>query len=202
MCNLTITNSYKWNVGGGSGALAHFISFGNSTCSTAQGSIYDLEYWSCLTCLVKNRRSTTEFLEAPQFADELQQIQDAMRQENKDKRKAENKGKLDEEPMPASDEEDDQPTDPIKTTCTHMVIGETDKPELPFKKDANANEVTKLHDRLMAFKKLAQRKVPSGKCWKHHIIVSICNVPKSAIVYGFVNVSNKNRCNRWQRTSS
>lgn len=127
-----------------------------------RGSIYDLEYWSCLTCLVKNRRSTTEFLEAPQFADELQQIQDAMRQENKDKRKAENKGKLDEEPMPASDEEDDQPTDPIKTTCTHMVIGETDKPELPFKKDANADEVTKLHDRLMAFKKLAQRKVATN----------------------------------------
>ena len=121
-----------------------------------------------MTCLVKNRRSTTEFLEAPQLADELQQIQDGMRQEYKDKRTAENKGKIDEEPEDLSDDEGEKKEDPIRTICTHMVIGETDKPDLPFKKDANTEEMTKLHDKLMAFKKLAQRKVLSDKCGNHH----------------------------------
>lgn len=91
-----------------------------------------------------------------------------MRQEYKDKRTAENKGKIDEEPEDLSDDEGEKKEDPIRTICTHMVIGETDKPDLPFKKDANTEEMTKLHDKLMAFKKFAQRKVLSDKCGNHH----------------------------------
>lgn len=51
------------------------------------------------------------------------------------------------------------PADPIKTTFTHMLVDNA-TPELPIKKDAKGDEINKLNEKLMQFKKIAQRKVP------------------------------------------
>lgn len=59
------------------------------------------------------------------------------------------------------------PTDPIKTTFTHMLV-ENNTPELPIKKDVKGEEIQKLNEKLLQFKKIAQRKVP----WFSHQQVS------------------------------
>ncbi|CAK8998693.1 unnamed protein product, partial [Durusdinium trenchii] len=43
-----------------------------------------------------------------------------------------------------------------------MVIGETEKPELPFKKNAEGTEMAKLNDKLLNLEKIAQRKVATN----------------------------------------
>ena len=95
---------------------------------------------------MKNRRSTTEYLDAPQISEEIKGIQEQMTQEAKERKKAEKKDQVNGEmDVGASEEEDDaamMEEEPIKTTLTHMVIGETDKPELPCKKDAGTDQAS------------------------------------------------------------
>ncbi|CAK8998512.1 unnamed protein product, partial [Durusdinium trenchii] len=131
-----------------------------------EGCIYDLEYWSCLTSLVKNRRSSSEYLEAPQLSEEINGVKELLYQEAKDK-KAQLK-KNDEDitevvmAVPEEGEVEEDEDDTIKTTFGHMVIGETEKPELPFKKNAEGTEMAKLNDKLLNLKKIAQRKVATN----------------------------------------
>ena len=118
---------------------------------------------------MKSRRSTSEFLEAPQIAEELKGIEELLKEETKDK-KNELKKQQGENVLMDVEEEDAivaaEEEEPIKTVCTHMVIAETDKPDLPCKKDANADQMAKLNEKLMAFKKSAQRKAHLFKCQK------------------------------------
>ncbi|CAK9049466.1 unnamed protein product, partial [Durusdinium trenchii] len=130
------------------------------------GCIYDLEYWSCLTSLVKNCRSSSEYLEAPQLSEEINGVKELLYQEAKDKKAQLKKNDKDISEVvmavPEEGEVEEDEDDPIKTTFGHMVIGETEKPELPFKKNAEGTEMAKLNDKLLNLKKIAQRKVATN----------------------------------------
>ena len=111
--------------------------------------------------LVKNRRSSNEYLESsPWLSEEINGIKEMIQQEAKEKNVQLSKHKGDAVVMAEENQEDDEEeVDPVKTELRHMVIGETDKPELPFRKDAEVSQVSKLNERLLSFKKVAQRKV-------------------------------------------
>jgi len=121
-----------------------------------------LEYWSCLVALVKNRRSSNEYLESsPWLNEEVSAIKEMIQQEAKEKNVQLNKHKAEDAVVMTEDNQEDEEdeVDPVKTVLQHMKIGETDKPDLPFKKDAEVSLMSKLNERLLSFKKLAQRKV-------------------------------------------
>lgn len=123
---------------------------------------------------VKNRRATTEYLDTPGLAAGLQQIHAFHLAEVKEKKKLE-KG-LDEqadEPDVEEDEEEDTVDDP-SAGFQHMMIGDT--PTLPFKNAASAkmDEAKKLSEKLLAFKKLAQRKVT---CLIQRVLSKPCDNP-------------------------
>ena len=107
--------------------------------------------------LVKNRRATGEYLEAPQIMEEIEGIRENLTSELKEK-KALMKKDAEEAPEVIDDrsDEEEEVSDPVKSVLTHMLIGE--KPELPLKKDVEGEKVDKLNEKLMAFKKIAQRK--------------------------------------------
>lgn len=112
--------------------------------------------------LVKNRRSSNEYLESsPRLNEEVNAIKEMIQQEAKEKNIQLNKHKAEDAVVMAEDnqEDEEEEVDPVKTVLRHMKIGETDKPDLPFKKDAEVSLMSKLNERLLSFKKLAQRKV-------------------------------------------
>ncbi|CAL1145171.1 unnamed protein product [Cladocopium goreaui] len=133
-----------------------------------KGCVYDLEYWSCLVALVKNRRSSNEYLESsPWLNEEVSAIKEMIQQEAKEKNVQLNKHKAEDAVVMTEDNQEDEEdeVDPVKTVLQHMKIGETDKPNLPFKKDAEVSLMSKLNERLLSFKKLAQRKVATCIKW-------------------------------------
>ena len=120
---------------------------------------------------MKNRRSSSEYLEAPQLSEEINGVKELLYQEAKDKKAQLKKNDKDISEVvmavPEEGEVEEDEDDPIKTTFGHMVIGETEKPELPFKKNAEGTEMAKLNDKLLNLKKIAQRKV--WLCQKCHM---------------------------------
>ena len=110
--------------------------------------------------LVKSRRAVNEFLEAPQISEELKGIEELLKSEAKEKQIEIKKQKGEEanDLVEKEDEEIQEEDEPIKTQCIHMVIAETEKPELPCKKDTSADQIAKLNEKLLNFKKMAQRK--------------------------------------------
>ena len=141
-----------------------------SLCITVvQDSIYNKEYWHALSCAVKNRRATSEYLAAPAFATELEEIHSLHVVEMKEKKKLEKgQNSAANEPEENEDEEEEEPDD--TAGMKHMMIG--DLPTLPFKnpKAAKTDEAKKLSDKLVAFKKLAKRKVPCLEFHPHGLL--------------------------------
>ena len=85
--------------------------------------------------------------------------------------------------VPEEGEVEEDEDDPIKTTFGHMVIGETEKPELPFKKNAEGTEMAKLNDKPLNLKKIAQRKVWLCQKMSYELY---------PIVYLFIGLQSKN----------
>ncbi len=121
---------------------------------------------------VKNRRAASEYLDAPLLAGELAEIVCLNGTEVKEKKK-QNKG-LDDmaDESEAEQDEEEEDEEDATTSLQHMMVG--DAPTLPFKdpKAAKLEDGKKLSDKLMAFKKIAQRRVPRS-FWVKFIIFGV-----------------------------
>ena len=122
-----------------------------------------------------------EYLDTPGLAAELQEIHGMYLAEIKEKKKLE-KG-LEGQADDFDDEEEDEEADPADDPSTgfeHMMIGDT--PTLPFKNAASAkmDEAKKLSEKLLAFKKVAQRKVTCLEFHSHSTcFIQTCFTKKS-----------------------
>ncbi len=167
-----------------SSVLAGFIS--DISC-TPKDTVYNNEYWHALATAVRSRRATTEYLDSPALAAEIQEIHQLHVIEVKEKKKLEQgmDGQDDELDDGGEDEEEADPADDPSAGFQHMMVGDT--PSLPFKNAAvtKTDEAKKLSDKLLAFKKLAQRKVP----WFIQLVLS------KTIHVAFGN----NPVNQWSR---
>lgn len=102
-------------------------------------SVFSGGLWSTMMGLVKNRRSISEYLDAPQIRQDLQEIQDLYQQESKEKKKQMKKeaGEQLEEEDQVKDEaepnEADEEMEPESKATVHMLVGE--EPNLPIKEN-------------------------------------------------------------------
>ena len=120
-----------------------------------------MSYWSSFLGLVRNRRATSEYLEAPEIAGELANIKELYSEELKEKKKEQKKlDKQDDETLPpAPPEAEEEEEDETEAALKHMLI--EGAPALPFKTEIKGERMVKMKDTLLTFKKVAQRKVPS-----------------------------------------
>lgn len=80
-------------------------------------------------------------------------------------------------------EEEEEMSDPVKTVLIHMLIGQ--KPELPLKKDLKGEKVDKLNEKLMSFKKLAQRK---ACVWSTFVLLQQEHIPIIYVGIGLIHM--------------
>ncbi|CAL1156779.1 unnamed protein product, partial [Cladocopium goreaui] len=138
-----------------------------SWMATISGSSLDAcfcdGHWATLVGLVKNRRALTEYLSAPSISQEMNDIEEKYAAEVKEKKKkikrAAGEQHEEEEAEKQADEPEEEEEDPQQTELKHMLVGE--EPNLPIPEQELKGEklASKLKEKFMQLKKLAQRKV-------------------------------------------
>lgn len=112
---------------------------------------------------MRNRRAIAEYLDAPEFRNELQQCSELFATEQKAKKQRQ--GDLvdgDQTAVVAAEddeEEDPTPEEEEVQQMNHLLVEDT--PTLPFKANTPASKTETMKEKLLQFKKLAVRKVSS-----------------------------------------
>ncbi|CAK9067547.1 DNA (cytosine-5-)-methyltransferase [Durusdinium trenchii] len=126
-----------------------------------EDTVYSADYWTAITNLVRNRRAIAEYLDAPEFRNELQQCSELFATEQKAKKQRQ--GDLvdgDQTAVVAAEddeEEDPTPEEEEVQQMNHLLVEDT--PTLPFKANTPASKTETMKEKLLQFKKLAVRKV-------------------------------------------